>query len=193
MNLSPCIQWSKKILNSFGLLSEDEQNIFNFLKRHHDIIDELYQVTQAFSDISQQLKNNGLSYKTIKKCHNMINPLLSSKYEGVIKVVESFGKYLAELQNKLPDKNVTWHISSDVVESLFGHYKTRKSSNPLNGVTAQVMMIPMLTRIDSKTGASNICFKSALESVFLSDLKLWVNDNLTENLTVKRKKILHAA
>jgi hypothetical protein len=35
-------------------------------------------------------------------------------------------------------------------------------------------------------------FKHALESVFMKDLKDWQNTNLTENLAVKRKKILAA-
>ena len=193
MNITPCIQWSKKILKSFDLLSENEQNVFNFLKEHHGIIEELHEITQASNEISKRLKNNGLSNKTIKECHKIINSLLSSKYKGVVDVAEGFVRYLTEEQNKLPDKKSTWQISSDVVESLFGNYKGRKSSNPLNGVTGQVMIIPMLTKIDTKTGVSNICFKNALEKYFLSDLRQWANYNLTENLTVKRRKILNAA
>jgi hypothetical protein len=39
---------------------------------------------------------------------------------------------------------------------------------------------------------SEINFKEMLESVFMKDLKTWSDDNLTENLAVKRKKKLAA-
>jgi hypothetical protein len=39
---------------------------------------------------------------------------------------------------------------------------------------------------------SEINFKEKLESVFMKDLKTWSDDNLTENLAVKRKKKLAA-
>lgn len=193
MNLTPCIQWSMKILKSFNMLSEIEKNVFSFLKTHHKIINELYEIAQAFNEVSKELKNNGLSYKTIRKCQGMINPLFTSKHKGVIEVAENFMKYMGELQNKLPNKNANWHVSSDIIESLFGHYKNRKSKNPLDGVTRQVLFLPLLTKIDSKTGRSDICFKKSLEQNLLSDLKQWSNDKLTENLAVKRRKVLNAA
>jgi hypothetical protein len=39
---------------------------------------------------------------------------------------------------------------------------------------------------------SEINFKEMLESVFMKDLKTWNDDNLTENLAIKRKKKLAA-
>jgi hypothetical protein len=55
------------------------------------------------------------------------------------------------------------------------------------------MILPLLTKADTETGNSNIRFKSALESVFLKDLKQWKEDNLTENLIVKRRKLFIAS
>jgi hypothetical protein len=76
---------------------------------------------------------------------------------------------------------------------MFGYYKSRKSPNLLNGVTTQVLILPVLTRIDSQTGKSTICFKSTLEHVLLHDLHDWKVNNLTEDLTVKRRKTLNRA
>jgi hypothetical protein len=42
---------------------------------------------------------------------------------------------------------------------------------------------------DSKT-RPKINFKEALENVFMKDLKPWSDNNLTENLAVKRKNKL---
>ena len=86
-----------------------------------------------------------------------------------------------------------WNISSDIPESVFGVYKQRKSPNSLNGVTSYVLLLPLLTEVSPKTGAVGLNFKKALEAVFLRDIKSWTKDNLSENLTVKRRKTLNAA
>jgi hypothetical protein len=85
------------------------------------------------------------------------------------------------------------HVSSDILESFFGYYKSRKSPNPLCGVTTQIFMLPVLTKINSRTGVSSINFKSSLERVFLRDLKDRRIKNLPENLVVKRTKLLKTA
>ena len=54
-----------------------------------------------------------------------------------------------------PEKYV-WTVSSDILESAFGYTKTRKSPNPLNGVTTQIFILPVLTKKDSKTGFVDI-------------------------------------
>lgn len=193
MNIAPCIEWSQKILKSFDLLSKSEQETFNFIKGHTEIIGELYEVTQACKDISNCLKNKGLSYSTIDECRKIIETMKTSNYIGVVKMANNIDEYLNELQNKLPKRNFNWHTSSDIIESLFGKYKSRKSCNPLDGVTRQVLILPLLTRMNPKTGMLDICYKNALEQNLLSDLKQWEKDNLTENLTVKRRKVLNAA
>jgi hypothetical protein len=55
-------------------------------------------------------------------------------------------------------KKAVWHISSDMIESLLGSYKSRNSPNPLNGVTEQVLILPLMTKINAKTGITTINF-----------------------------------
>jgi hypothetical protein len=50
-------------------------------------------------------------------------------------------------------------------------------------------MLPVLTKIDSRTGESSINFKYSPERVFLRDLKEWRIKNLPENPVVKRTKL----
>jgi hypothetical protein len=134
-----------------------------------------------------------MSLKTIEASVKELKALTVSASSRVVLVGKTCIKYLEEEGNKLTGKKTVWHASSDVIESLFGNYKSRKSSNPLNGVTGYVMILPLLTGVDTKTGKSTICFKRALETVFLKDLKQWKEDNLTENLTVKRRKLFNVA
>ena len=193
MNIAPSIQWSKQILKCFDKLTEHEQTVFSFIIEHQKIIEELNEIILACSDISACLKNNGLSYKTIKDCQEMVKYMQASKIQGVVDVSRCFEQYLMELKNKLPDKDTIWHVSSDIIESCFGNYKSRKSCNHLDGVTRHVLILPILTRLDPKTRMININYKKALEQNLLSDLSIWSVDNLSDSMAVKRRKILKAA
>lgn len=193
MNIAPIVQWSKQILKCFGKLSENEQRVFSFIKEHQQIIEELNEIILACGDISACLKNNGLSYKTVKACQETVKFMQASGIHGVVDISRCFEQYLMELKNKLPDKDATWHVSSDIIESCFGSYKSRKSCNHLDGVTRHVLILPILTKLDIKTRKVNINFKNALEQNLLSDLSRWSVDNLSDSMTVKRRKILKAA
>jgi hypothetical protein len=88
------------------------------------------------------------------------------------------------------DEKTVWHASSDIIESIFGFYKFRKSKNQLNGITPYVLVLPLLTKMGEGYKPSPVDFKSSLENVFMKDLETWKNDNLTENLAVKRARKL---
>ena len=103
------------------------------------------------------------------------------------KVMELIQKYLQETGAKLLNEKSVWNASSDIIESLFGRYKSRKSKNPLHGITSYVMLLPLLTKVDEDNRLTNLDCKEALETVFLKDLTNWKNKHLTENLAVKRQ------
>jgi len=193
MNLSATIHWAKKVLRAFPTLTSEERHVFGFLRKHISIIMELSEIFERIDVISTRLKNEGISQKTIQTSLTQLQSLTISTSSRVVMVAKASMQYLRQEMEKLSDAKTTWHASSDVIESLFGNYKNRKSPNPLNGVTRYVMLLPLLTKINMQTSISTICFKDALESVFLKDLKQWSNDNLTENLTTKRRKVLNAA
>ncbi len=193
MNITPCIIWAKQILSSYNALTEEEQSVFAFIKDHTLIIEELHEVTQAVTTISSYLKSKGASSISIKECLRIISFMSNSKYPGVVELSFTFKQYLADLKKKLPNQDQTWHVSSDIIESCFGKYKGRKSCNPLDGVTRQVLILPILTKLNTNSKKINVDFKQALEMNFLSDLKHWSSHNLTENLTVKRRRVLNVA
>jgi transposase-like protein len=193
MNLSSSIDWARKMLSAFSRLTSEEQETFKFLFNHVPIITELHILFEAINSISKILKTNGLSHENIKICLEKMEPLLFCPHKRVAAVAQNCINYLNAEKGKLPDEHTVWSISSDGIESLFGYSKSRKSPNSLNGVTRQVLLLPLRTKVDAKTGTSNICFKSALETIFLKDLNTWQKKYLTENLTVKRSKLLMAS
>jgi hypothetical protein len=60
----------------------------------------------------------------------------------------------------------------------------------MNGVTKQIFFLPLLTQMKSEMEADSGRFKQYLEHVFLKDLDTWKSNHLTENRTVKRRKLL---
>jgi hypothetical protein len=65
--------------------------------------------------------------------------------------------------------------SFDVIESLFGDYKERKSPNKMNGITKQIFILPLLPQLQRKTKEDGNAFKIYLENVQLKDLETWKN------------------
>jgi hypothetical protein len=194
MNLSPTIEWANNMLNAFERLNEEEQRVFNFIHRHKSIIEELRTLFECINVISKELKNKGLSYKSIKICNLAISQLQqSTTATRITNVLEACSDYLNKMKDKLPDEKTIWHISSDIIESSFGYYKFRKSHNPLNGVTTQIFILPLLTKINKKTGKSGFSVKTALENVFLKDLKQWRTNHLSDNMAGARRKLLSVA
>jgi hypothetical protein len=193
MNLTPCLHWAKKMLSQFDKLSKEEQMIFQFLKNHRLLVNELNGILCVFNQISQLLKKNGLSHKSVKICINKLIPLTNSVFPRVSRAAKECMVYLQEESGKLNAENSIWHISSDILESIFGIYKMRKSPDALNGVTSYVLMLPLLTKLKSEAGSRTIDFKESLEGIFLRDITKWTKDNLSENLSFKRRQKLIAA
>jgi hypothetical protein len=193
MNLTPCLRWAKKILNCYDRLTREEQQTFKFLKKHKPLINELNQIIRVFNRISEKLKKDGLSRKNADESIKELQPLLTSPFPRVAKAAKECLAYLGQEVGKLNNEDDVWHISSDILESVFGIYKQGKSPDKLTGVTINVLTLPLLTKSDPETGRIKIDFKQALESVFLRDIHKWKEDKLSDNLTVKRMNVLNAS
>jgi hypothetical protein len=193
MNLTPCLDWAGKMLHHFDELSKGEQLIFEFLKNHSPLIKELNEIVVVFNRISQSRKEKGLSHESVNTSIRELIPLIDSPFPRISKAVKECIGYLQQEAGKLSAEKSVWHLSSDILESIFGVYKERKSPNALNGVTPYVLMLPLLTKSNPESGCLQVDFKKALESVFLRDIDKWAKDNLSENLVVKRRNKLKAA
>ncbi len=189
MNLSQSVDWAERMLKSFNRLSDQEQQIFGFLHNHILIIRELSEILERINLVSKRIKNEGISMITINNCKKELYTLTLSSSQRVSTAAKQILYYLDDENNKLTNDKTIWNASSDIIESIFGHYKTRKSPDTLNGVTLQVLLLPLMTKIDTENGISTINFKTTLEQIFLRDLKDWKDDHLTENMAIKRNKI----
>jgi hypothetical protein len=53
-------------------------------------------------------------------------------------------------------------------------------------VTVYILILPFLTKFHPESGSLQLDFKEGLERVFLRNIDKWAEDNLSENLAVKR-------
>jgi len=190
MNLAPVLKWNKQILSNFSKLNQEEAKNFIFVQKYAPLTEELEQIFSCVNSILKQAKNEGLSKKKIDNYISEIQNKVTHQGTRVERVKLSLCNYLREEKEKIPTSNDTWHCSSDVIESLFGVYKFRKSRNSLNGITPYVLVLPVITAVGQEPKSSKLNFKRNLESVFMTDLTTWKENNLTENLTVRRKLLL---
>jgi hypothetical protein len=192
MNLSPVVNRSK-ILKNYHNLTEKEQKTFSFCRRYASFIDELQNVLRCVNSIEREIKRNGLSHNSVKICRGYIKQYLLSANERMTKMAAQIIQYLNEEVEKLPSSKSCWNASSDVLESIFGVYKSRKSPNSLYGVTSYILFLPLHTRIGTKEKIIDFDFKHSLESVFMREIEQWKRENLSENQVSKRVEKLKAA
>jgi hypothetical protein len=193
MNLSKVVDWSVRILKNYTQLTTQERKTFSFIPRYASLIDELQAVLSCVNAIEYHLKHSGLTQQSLKNCIHYMKQDLFMGNERMIKIAEQTVGWLREEIRKLPSEKTCWNASSDIIESIFGVYKKRKPPNPLHGVTAFALLLPLHTRIGAKGKVINFDFKNSLESVFMSDIEQWKKEKLTENQVYKRIKKLNAA
>lgn len=193
LNLSPLCKWSARMLQHFHTLTTHEQQVFWFIPRYGSFIEELSEVLTCINQLQREIKQNGFCQHTFERCRQIIRAELVCNSHRTRQLIHSIYHYLRLEHVKTSVSGTPWHASSDVIESLFGLYKAKKSPNPLYGVTGFVHLLPLYTCLGSTTSAGSVDFKKSLEQVFLKDIHQWGRDNLTENLAIKRNKKLKSA
>ena len=192
MNLFEWVRWAGDILKAYPAWNDKQQQAFAFVMESRSLIEELTSVMECVRDIERRCKNEGISKETAKLCAWMASRLITSgtANKRTIAVGSKIGTYLLGEAEKIGDKDKAHIISSDIIESIFGWYKTRKPSNKLCGVTASVLNIATIGKLSTKEGRVKFDFKGNMEAVRLADIKEWKELNLLDNWAVNRKKTL---
>lgn len=190
INLSNWVQWASKMLMNCHLLNNEEKNVFSFIPTNASLIQELKEVLGCIEKIEYICKQNGLSKKSVCECQRIVRLSLLNGNGRMIRLGEEINTFLKQESELLTKELPVHNNSSDIIESLFGKYKERKSPNKLYGVTSQVLVIPLYTKLVNPEIANNYNFKKALEEVRMKNLKDWGCKNLTSNLVTKRTNFL---
>lgn len=185
INLSEWVKWSAKMLKIYHKLSKDEQSAFSFVPLNASLIDELSEALKCVNTIESICKNRGFSKQTVKECKQTVKKHLLSGNSRMIELGASIFTFLTE-ETKVLAADIVQNNSSDIIESVFGKYKARKSLNKLNGVTPFILFLPIYTKLNSDPKTEKFDFKAALENKGMKHLVNWKKANLTDNLVQLR-------
>ena len=194
LNCFDWVDWAKKMLGVFRGLSPKEQEAFAFVKEHEALINELDQVMNCYRAVEARIKNEGLSFATCLRCRSFIyKTLLQSTYSRAMMVGTKIYLYLDEEAQLLKSKDDVHNLSSDIIESTFGIFKSRKSPNKLCGVTSFCLFIPVNASLSTEEHRKSFNFKEHLENVRLPEIKEWRKENMLTNWVVVRTATLNMA
>lgn len=188
MNMSGTVNWAHKLLNAFKNLNPAEQQIFDWLKTYKNLIIELENTFNLAHLIMKIIKNKGLSHQNIAECVDLMN---QSTGKVPAPIITKILTYFEVEKEKLPNDETIWHASSDVIESLFGKYKTTAASNKLNGVTPHVLSLCVFTHFEGQKELIYETVREALQQVSMSDLHDWKHTYLIDNQIVRRQNVLN--
>ncbi len=193
INLSNWVKWSLKMLDIYHTLNSEEREVFAYIPAHASLIAELSDVIKCVADIEYFCKHRGLSDETVYECQNSIRKYLSNGNLRMINLGKSIIDFLKQELEQIDLKNIAINNSSDIIESLFGKYKARKSPNKLYGITSHILFLPCYTELCNQLRAKEFDFKASLESKYLKDIQVWSEQNLSPNLVQLRIKCLQNA
>jgi hypothetical protein len=190
MNLSKTVSWAEKVLCSYPSFTGKEQEIYGFVVKNKSLVEELQVIFELTNQILYNIKTNGLSYQSIGQALSSANKLPKKRKKRVEKYIALVKNYLLEELMKLESSYSNIHASSDIIESVFGRYKLRKSSNSLHGATSYVLTLALVTKLRKSGMGIDTDIKANLESVYMRDLSQWKEDYLIENQAIKRMRKL---
>ena len=190
MNMSSWVTWGNLMLDCLDNLSEEMQVAYSFLKEYAPLLRELHLVLDATRRVEDICKNEGFSICTSKKCKSyiiahVIGNAHSRQAKAGLKMLEYFEK-----EEKLLAKDMNINISSDIIESTFGIYKSKKSPNKLYGITSFALIIPLYPKITNKIVTETFNFKERLVNVKLKDVDVWRTKYLSKNWVTERTNTL---
>lgn len=195
-SISKLGKWGQKMLDVFAVRGVAKKDSLldklriafpNFIQSK-TFIKRFALTTTITSDVMRILKNKGLDKKSYKQCYQLSQQLpRNSKVKKHLQAwLKKNIKVQRELQinHKLPSLPLL--VSSDIIESLFGHFKHIIARSPQADMNRSVLLIPALC---GKLNDQMIT--QALSDVSHRDLKEWENDNIPYTLQKKRRQFFN--
>lgn len=195
MNLFDWVEWAGKMLAAYPRLTKKQQESYAFVVENKPLIEELTTVMECVKDIEKRCKHEGISAETAMICAWAATKLMTCQNSNrrMMAVGRNIGLYLLEEAKKIGAKDQAHIISSDIIESPFGWFKTRQPYNRLCGVTTSVLNLALVGKLTTKKRISEFDFKGNMEMVRLADIKEWRDLNLLDNWSVNRRETLKKA
>ena len=158
---------------------------FAWVKSYRDDLVVYAQMMEQSKAIQTFLKSEGLHAGVCEPLRATLAPpaaLTPRATDFTNRILEQVAREAA----KIPSGQ-TWLASSDIIESVFGKYKTFTSRSPLKEVGRLVLAIPAFLT-DLTTGVIG----DAMASVRTLDVEHWVKTHLGDSMLARRRQAFRA-
>jgi len=183
MNQSGIVKWSSKMLSRFDKLDKKGKEFFSELPVHQEVIKELEDCLSVAKSISLCFKNKGLSAKTLAIAQQITKN--EEEEQGLFGVfLTNLNGYLTQYQQVLKRLGKsTIDVCSEIIESLFGKYKSKAHSHPLTGLTKLNLEVPLYCLTNEELVQQ---IPLALEQISMNQLEQWIDKHSSDNQLIKR-------
>lgn len=189
MNMSKWMEWTWVIIQVYDDLGESQKAAYTFVLDYKELITELHHVMETVDVVFTKVKKEGLSHTSAKYCKDYIwiNLLRKDKIaEGCKRVGRAIRRYINDESVLLKSKDECHNITSDIIESTFGIYKSIQPKNKHCGITPIVLALPLYGKVTDSEKRRKIDFKEKMECVRMADIKDWKDMTLLDNWQVRR-------
>lgn len=156
---------------------------FAWVLPYRPLLPEWTQTIAVSKTVQTVLKTQGLSHATPA----LVRAELAAQGPLAAPVADFQARVLQHVEQeaaKLP-AGATWLASSDIIESVFGHYKAFTARGPLKEVGRLVLLIPaFLCELTAPV------IREAMASVRTIDVERWVHTHLGPSMLARRRRAL---
>ena len=186
LNFDTYLNWAEKVL-SFGetnmerMEKEKYEAKLAWLDSFKPHLKEWRTMLDMLNAAKDEVKKNGLKKESAKRFKAAISAL-NTRTTRLQELKSEITNYLNEESVDIDDPE-PWLGCSDIIESIFGKYKTFSAKTPMKEVGRAVLTMPVFT---SEISLEEV--KMAMENVTMQDVNNWLFQNIGETLFAKRKR-----
>jgi len=184
-NLEPLVNWGLQVLaygRKAGLQDKKFAALFGWLEEFEPQLEEARQMTGLIKAVCEIIKAKGINAAHVQSCRQRIEQIAQTPKARTLGA--EIMQFL-EAQAALARPGETLLGSSDVIESVFGKYKSVVERSPLKVITEMVLTVAALT-----SARTSQAVKAAMETVSLQAVKHWLGANGHPTQLTRRKEVL---
>jgi hypothetical protein len=184
-NLEPSVNWGLRVLaygRKEGLRDQKFAALFGWLEELEPLLEEARQMTAMIKAVCEIIKAKGINAPHVQLCRQRIEQIAQTPKARTLGA--EIMQFL-DAQAALARLGETLLGSSDVIESVFGKYKSVVERSPLKVITEMVLTVAALT-----SARTSQAVKAAMETVSLKAVKNWFGANGNPTQLTRRKEVL---
>jgi len=188
MNQQKVVDWAETLLEKWDTLDIEAVEKLEPIIAYQQTIIDLKVCIDLANKIAIPLKRKGLSIQLIEQALALIETKLIKASDRLKTFIGYLKSYLMGYKNFITQEE--WqgkrvHVCSDIIERLFGRYKSKVSDNYFVTVSTIALELPLMC-LSQKELTKNV--QLALEQVDMTTLKQWKNKQSADNQFSMRMK-----